>query len=260
MFTFHRDKENKNNLSLYRDGFSCVDTDDIEIIGRLATTFRNSVIRWKDGVRRADNFESANWLMLDFDDGKKTLRDICSTFREHTFVAVTSKSHQKFKGDNPPCDRFHIYAQLPITVTDRKSYTLISRYYAELLGSDRQCSDAGRMFGPGIEVVYSQIGAPLPAIDIKELMQKDKDKGIIRNYYARRYDDSQPAWIDSLLRQGPDAGSSRNSACFRVAARKKKDGWTIEQTVDLLMKSAIPIGLGVEQEVINVVRSAFKNT
>jgi hypothetical protein len=63
---------------------------------------------WDGGRRREQNFAFAGWGALDFDDGRYTLEQAKTDWREFIHVMGTTKSHQVAKNGGAACDRFRI--------------------------------------------------------------------------------------------------------------------------------------------------------
>lgn len=251
MFSFHPTKPTTFNPGNYSKGFNWINTDDLEIIGRLCKTFFHSAIVWKDGVRTSDNFNGANWLQLDFDDGR-TLEEGCELFKDYTHIIGTSKSHQLEK-KGKVCDRFHVYLKLDtITPISKEDYLATLKFYTKKFNTDPAATDAARMFYPIKDVKSAMQGMELK---IKKYLRPESN----RPRFMQPRDDLTPKrWLNHLLEYGPPPGVSRNTCCFKVACHLKRLGFTEDEVLTQLMNSAIPIASSVHKEVQAVVASAWK--
>lgn len=66
-----------------------------------------STCMFKDGARLNANVEEVTGIMLDFDKDI-TIEQFKESYKDYEWILITSRSHQKWKKDNPPCDRFHV--------------------------------------------------------------------------------------------------------------------------------------------------------
>lgn len=99
----------------------------------------------KDGKREsANNIGNQNTIWLDFDD-VKSMEGVLSSFEQYSYIAYTSKNHQKEKNGNPPSDRFRlILFTKTLMPTDTKSFKNVMKNLINYYGADKNCSDLAR--------------------------------------------------------------------------------------------------------------------
>lgn len=93
--------------------------------------FRNrdveiSGIIWKDGWFRDENFQMCYFLSFDIDHGVPSLADAIDALKPVNGILWTSKSHQKWKGDDPPCDRYHVILLIDRPILNLRDYKTIT--------------------------------------------------------------------------------------------------------------------------------------
>lgn len=249
MFTLHRDRENIGDHRFYFGNFETVNTDNVEVIAKIVSTFVSSPIQWHFGRRKRTNFLAANWLGLDFDEGT-TLQDGLERFQKFTHIIGTTKSHQLPKGQKPPCDRFRVFLKLPITITSCPEYEALLRAYVNHHMADFQATDGARIFHPCKQIISAQNGECAPLLKKKKYVPKVRAApGTFQGI---------PRWVTQLLNFGVGYAVSRNTTCFKIAVHLKKAGYSHAEIVEMLMASPIPIGPEVRGEVEDAVKSAMK--
>lgn len=108
-------------------GFNPVDVDPDDPVA-LAGVFRCdwSPIIFKGNTRIGSNFISCQALFADVDNTSEplcTMVDFASIFKGVNYILSTSKSHQKYKKDSPPADRFHVLFPLEEPIFDPEEMT-----------------------------------------------------------------------------------------------------------------------------------------
>lgn len=161
----HLDKT-VGNPKHYRDGFK---TQELTIQG-LAEAVKLglawSCATYDHGMRSKANYQQAQLIGLDIDNGL-TLNDALN----HPFVKTyaqliyTSASHQKPKGDSPPCDRFRIVFSASHPVHDLETYEqLVKAVMGHFHEADKACKDASRYWAGNSQAeIFILDGDPLPA-------------------------------------------------------------------------------------------------
>lgn len=135
-------------------GFKVADTNDIERLKKAVVGWVWSPCVWRDGVRRQENFQRADWCVLDVDSPEMDLKEACERFCDMIHIIGTTKSHQKDKG-GVVCDRYRVMLKFerPILRLDDYRYTMsriVKRYPV-----DQQPKDGARFFYPCQEVIQS---------------------------------------------------------------------------------------------------------
>lgn len=208
-----------------------------------------SPILWKDGIRKSDNFLSAELCVLDFDDGNTTLKGFCESLGTLGYRAVVgiTKSHQKEKDDKPACDRFRAVLWFKEAILCQHQFKQNMMRVAKCFGSDIQATDAARKYAPCLE-----IQAIMPG-DKKLLVEPYKEKPVWLNPSHFIGEKNVPHWIKDILTQGIASGF-RNATLYRAVRSLKKRLFTEEEVLGLITGSAIDLS---EEEIRNTVRSAF---
>jgi hypothetical protein len=155
MFSFHYEKpKSKADSAKYGRGFVVYDdSESPEIMAEIALAHVWSPIIWRDGVRRGDQFLRANWLVLDFDDGKFTLGDATREFKDMCHWIGTTWSH------TPEKHKFRVAMRWTTVIEDEAQYRQNVEYALRHYPADRQCKDLGRYFFPCKEPVACAQGA-----------------------------------------------------------------------------------------------------
>jgi hypothetical protein len=243
--SYHPNQRELGNPRYFARGWKVADTEDVRRIAAGLLRFAMSPVVFVEGRRARDNYLSGEWLALDFDDGP-TIAEARETFANHVHIIGTTKSHQKPKGKNPPCDRFRLLLKLLVTITDRKDYETTLRHLVHRYGADPQCVDAARFFWPCKEIVsLSNSGQRVDVVRVQK-----------RQYTPLNTDfkNKIPYWVQEWLQYGVPEGT-RNKHCFKTACWLTKNGFSEDEIVSILMSSAIPKGPEVIEEVKYAVRS-----
>ncbi len=128
------------------------DFRDPREVASVAVRYAWSPIHWAGGRRGEVRFLHSDWIVLDFDDGRKTVSWARETYRGHVGFIGTTKSHQREK-NGLCCDRFRLALLAKERCEDLATYkrTLHARVLA--LGADRAAVDGARGFFPCTEIV-----------------------------------------------------------------------------------------------------------
>ena len=111
-----------------------------------------SLATYKENYRRADHFEIAEAFGLDFDDGL-SLDQALIEFKDYKHIIATTRNHQKEKG-GITADRFRVILFLSKPITSRVVFkNTVKAMMKKYPQSDRQCSDAARMFYKSTKVM-----------------------------------------------------------------------------------------------------------
>ncbi len=239
MISYHPNTANIGLKDRYAHGFRAVDTDDVERIAIAMCGFVISPIAFRDGHRHGDNFLSANWIGLDFDEGP-TLDEMTRLVCDVTHVIGTTKSHQIAKGKHPACDRFRVFLKLPRAITCAKEYKDILRFYVDRYESDTACIDAARFFWPCKQIISCWDGGDGDeyTIDIKK---KEVSKGG-KSYFDLSTDGTKtlpPPWVRHWLEFGAPQGQ-KNNTCLKIGIWLTRCGYSHQEIVDAIMQSPIP--------------------
>lgn len=117
--------------------------------------------------RNTKSFCAADIFALDIDDGL-SMDDAIATIKRLGLAAIVapSRSHQKPKGDKPPCDRYRIIFVLDKQIILDKQVKAVFYKLKELFpAADDACKDAARLFFKSNEIAYIQEGSALQVPD-----------------------------------------------------------------------------------------------
>jgi hypothetical protein len=180
MFSWHPLKNGA--ATQYAKGFKFLGSPELddeysfEYIGKALTKYVWSPIKFADGIRLEKHFLGTIFCALDFDSPATTLEWALETFKDHTHIIGTTKSHQKEK-NGITCDRFRVVLMFEDLVTDLHLYKYNMEKMILKHKADRACKDGARFFYPCKEIVSIQNGVlvkvePLPVVD--KLVQPQK--------------------------------------------------------------------------------------
>lgn len=126
---------------------------------------------YKNNHRKLVNFLSASVIGFDIDE-KMTLEEAKAALAPFKHIIATTVSHQKWKGKEPPCDRFRVIVFLsePVTTAEDYKQTFLTIAANLKLPFDKQAKDAARWFVPCAEVVSeNKDGWPAPTYKAAEV-------------------------------------------------------------------------------------------
>ncbi len=172
----HLDKT-VDNPEHYRDGFKTqvLTIDDLAEAVLLGHAW--SCATYDHSMRSKANYQQAQLIGLDIDNGL-TLDDALN----HPFVKkygqliYTSASHQKPKGDTPPCDRFRIVFNASQPIKDIDTYEqLVKAVMGHFPSADEACKDASRYWAGNSQAeIFILDGQTLPDSLIDEAKKQAK--------------------------------------------------------------------------------------
>lgn len=207
-----------------------------------------SPIIWKNGRRLSENFLFSDFMALDFD--KKTEWNIERTikfceFHQYSYVIAPTKSHQKPKSGEDPCDRFRLLIPWREPITCRLTYEQNMRRIMKIIPADKACADSARMFQPSIRIASFSEGKGLGWQPYKSPQARKNEyigSGIL------------PPWLTAMMNESPPAGE-RNKHCFRLAAKLAEFGWSEGQCIDAVVASPVDIP---HKEKASAARSGYR--
>lgn len=224
------------------EGFST----DFENFKTDITTSMWSPGIFKDNHRKKANFEKANIMALDFDEGLD-LEDARERFSGFRHIIGTTRSHQKEK-HGKVCDRFRVVLFLEESITDGKTYEATVQ---EILNSnpeaDSQAKDAARMFYPCSQIVSaSEEGQLIPTVLPKPRETPSQKLEIgVRGELTKE--------SKNFLLFGAEPGTW-NHRLYKAAVDSHNQGYTQEEFEEMAGRMA-PEPL--DESDINTIQSAF---
>lgn len=201
----------------------------------LITTAAWSPSTYKQGARKADNFESSELIALDIDSGT-TLEDAKTAIETagYSYILAPSKSHQIEK-NGVICDRFRIVLFIETAITNATDYkATISAVIAELgVNADKACVDVARFYFPCKSVHSSRLlgrkVAPVKAADLPSPRATAvvAAKGEVKLFYKTL----------NFIAFGAVAGEW-HSRFLNAAVDIKSCGYSIDEAAGLLAKAS----------------------
>lgn len=226
MISYYPYQTNGKPLSYLRKDYRTLQISSLkDALQKLTTTSWSGII-WKDGRPKESNFLSADFCVLDFDDGVTTLEKASILFHNFAHIIGVTKSHQKEK-NGKTCDRFRVAIPFESTIFTVSKYRWNMKKYTEKYQSDMACVDGARTFLPCTKIItVKEMGDKLPCYDAPKNKPKPLD---LERYKATPVSN----FVASLMRYGPGEGS-RNRDCFKAALelwRKDYDETSIKRIV-----------------------------
>ena len=186
---------------------------------------------YRGGVRRESHFLQSRLIVLDYDEGL-TLADAQRKFARFRNIIGTTKSHQKPKGEHPPCDRFRVVLFFMYNLYSMRMYKENYAAYVKLAKSDEKVKDGARFFFPCSEIISCNEGysipylvEPIARINARTAMHDANDKELkkatrsVQEYHGttetvkwKRRWFGMELWQRESFNQG-----RRNDACFKAA-------------------------------------------
>ncbi len=210
--------------SAYGSGFKVVECWDLQELEYYICNYVWSPCVWKDGIRLKKNFESAALVALDFDEGVSILQAY-DDFEQFAYILAPTKSHQQWKGDKEPCDRFRVILPVP-AFTELKTYEKTMHKIIKSFGGDPAAKDGARFFFPCIGVDFSQecgdtlnVYAQVESESVLKLKEIETPK---KNYAAKAY-------LQDFHTRGAFEQGSRNQTVFKIACELCRQGLDEEQ-------------------------------
>lgn len=213
-----------------------IEFSDINHLAKLVTENDWSHAIFKNGYRKSDNFEETFLFTLDVDENC-SLERAKNIFCIYKHIIATTRNHQKPKDTKPPCDRFRVILFLQEPILDCETYLATWKWFNDKFPFiDQSCKDAGRFWYRSIDIISINDSGELvaPILNIKKNQNSTNDisfenKGILSHA-------TQKLIKDGILEQG-----SRNISIFRAALDCKQQGYSYDETRQLLSgKSTLP--------------------
>lgn len=242
MISFHNTKNTGKDGSKFSKDFHILDTESVGVIAETILQKCWSPIIWRDGVRKADNFLEAHWLVLDFDDGEMSLAEARQEFKDHTCIIGTTMSHSESQ------PRFRVALKFTIPCTNKDDYIFTLKNAIKYYPADRKCADAGRFFFPCKDLYHIE-EAGCGADVFEDKSAKYKNVIVKRPSKHRILPHRIQYLLDDKWREG-----ERNDTAFRVAIAMMERGFDKLETMEAICKN----NNFNMREIDNVIKSASK--
>lgn len=197
---------------------------------------------WRDNIRKKANFESAHFLVLDFDEpGDESMDELNRSLCDHKRIFGTTKSHMKSK-NGIVCERYRLIIPFEKPITSLSDYLVtLKKAYERFPWADKACIDAARFYFPCQKIVYFDREAEY------------KWETSIATYTATHTpaisprDGKIPSWCLNFINNGAIYNGSRNLKVFAVARELFRQGFSESDTRCLIMRAPINWdGVGIE--------------
>lgn len=207
---------------------------------KLVTTSRYSTSVFSDSTRRNANFEFAEIMGLDIDNGeaeeKMTLEQAKKAFADYKHIIATTKSHNRPK-NGIIADRFRVllFLETPITdvLTFKATWNKLLKDYPAI---DKQCSDAARYWDPSVSETNSTIifenktGALIAPVDpIVPQERNPQQYAGVSKVFKEKNVSLKPATANFLVSGAPDG--AWNGTLFNAVMDMRECGYTKDEVI-----------------------------
>lgn len=216
----------------YTRGFKVADTNDVARLAQGLAHLVWSPCVWLEGHRRQDNFEFADWCVLDFDSGEMTLKDAVNDFCDMVHVIGTTKSHRVAKGGGPPVDRFRVALRFDERVDNLRLYRWNMWRLTEVFPADPACKDGARFFYPCVEIVSMSADGYTQELHKEIPPSFDRPAATVRSINAGMV----PKWVQRELDQVIPIGE-RNTTLYKIAKDLRRCGFEPGTILHMVLRS-----------------------
>lgn len=131
-------------------------------LGSFVTQYPWAPGLYKKHHRTNVNLESMDLFVCDIDGGC-TIEEAKRIFAPYQCMIGLSKSHQIWKGDKAPCDRFRVIIPLQQPITNDRDFKATWFAVQKLCPAmDPSCKDSARFYWPCTDIITVWDGAPMP--------------------------------------------------------------------------------------------------
>lgn len=239
---FHEDVVNIGKANYYSKGWKGKYTSTAGELKEIVSKYASSPCLWAGGIRLKRNFRCAEWMGLDFDEGM-TLDDAVKIFDKYMHLIGTTKSHGIIK-NGVKQDRFRVFLRLQDRCLKLEDYEETVRSFTKKHGADSACVDGARYFWPCKEIISLKCHG-----EIVKVIDSGKKSQNLKRFNERRKKNwdilykpgkTIPPRVMRKLKFGVPEGT-RNINCFQIGADLRDVGFCLDEIVDLIMRSSIPL-------------------
>lgn len=203
--------------------FSKIKINNTGDIKRVVLSRVWSPIVWENGRRGSSNFQFSDYCGLDFDD-TISIDEAIGIFKDYRCIIATTENHRKWK-NGVYADRYRVVVPWERRITNRDEYVYNMALVISAYTADAACKDAGRLFKPSREVVFTNDG------ELFSVQTQREEKRLERRY------DTKPLWLLDMIARGSDGESGRNVAAFKLAAACTRCSVSPDETLSILQNS-----------------------
>lgn len=196
---------------------------------------------WHENTRKKANFESAQFLVLDFDEpGDETMEEVNRSLCDHKRIIGTTRSHMKLK-KGLVCERYRLIIPFETPITNLAQYlATLKKAYERFPWADKACIDAGRFYFPCEKIVYFDR-------DSEYCWEAVTHYTNTNTLYTTHYtttlhttpDGKIPSWCLNFINNGAVYNGSRNLKVFAVARELFRQGFSEPDIRRLVMRAPI---------------------
>lgn len=149
-------------ISVLTNNTKCkrVGVDSMDGVAQLMRKETISAGIFKDDYRKIENFERADFILLDVDDGC-SLQEAVDKFKKYDSVIAPTRNHRQEK-NGVVADRFRVLLKLEQPITNKDDYyETYNALLEEFPFADKQCKDPSRQYFASPGKVVKLKGAPV---------------------------------------------------------------------------------------------------
>lgn len=232
----------------------------------IILNFVYSPIVFRDGIRKKENFLSADLLCLDFDKSDTPLIWALEFFSNFLHIIATTRSHQ-IKKNGITCDRYRVIIPFKNEIHSLGDYECVLSNITRLVNADIVAKDGARFFFPSKKIVSFNFREDGFKFDHNKFLQKIalKDFKSIKEPVPRPPQNlylvakTNARLFRYLLRTFVQKGE-RNKHIYKLAKEAKVLGLTINEAFKEISKANIENlnDMIKKGEVMMTIRSAYK--
>lgn len=239
--------------------YSKTTTIELSELKDVAEFIKNN--QWSGGVfknstRNNENFESADLIALDIDEGL-TIESAKSILDEKnlSYIIGTTKSHGISKNGKVACDRFRVIIPFAERIKSKNEFDEIMKaIISEFPQIDKNAKDCARFFYPCKEVVHTNFSGELL---LKNIHFKNEEKSTAINGIPKKGNLSFQT--NKFLQHGAAPGSW-NANIFKSAKDMQEQGYSKKEAFGLFEQMNNQFYSGtLDSSDIASIESAFKN-
>lgn len=214
----------------------------MSLLAETITTCAWSPELWHDNVRKKSNFESAHFLVLDFDEpGDESLEEINRTFCDHKRIIGTTRNHMKPK-KGLVCERYRLIMPFEKPITSLAGYlATLKKAYERFPWADKACIDAARFYFPCDKILYLDRDSEYcwPVLSGDNYTTHYSHTLHTTQTLNTPPDGNIPNWCLNFINNGAVYNGSRNLKVFSVARELFRQGFSEADTRRLVMRAPI---------------------
>lgn len=244
-------------------GFISYKGDSAFVIKNIMLKYTWSPIVFKNAYRHEKNFESCEYIALDFDEGV-TIAEIAKKYADTWHIIGTTRTHQQWKSDKPPCDRFRLLLKASCVCEDLRAYKHTMSYFIKNQKADGKCFDGARLFFPCKQIVsefyeedcYYEVWKEPPPIEEVQARQREaierakfqasSYKGAVSRYALR--------WLMNEIPQG-----ERSDTVWKLGKELCMCGMQYEEALSRILASPTYKDSVVSPDTMKKIRSQLRS-